>query len=78
MKSSQKEDMGRGYLVLIKFKILFVYRSIKWYNENLSFEDRKRNDRPRTIRKPAIIKAVKTRIERTPKRKQTLKLFRWD
>ncbi|KAA5621435.1 helix-turn-helix domain-containing protein [Pseudomonas aeruginosa] len=50
----------------------FVYRTIKRYNEDSSVDDRSRSGRPRSVRTPAVIKAVKARIQRNPKRKQKL------
>ncbi|CAK1587638.1 unnamed protein product [Parnassius mnemosyne] len=50
----------------------FVYRTIKRYNEDSSVDDRSRSSRPRSVRTPAVIKAVKARIQRNPKRKQKL------
>ncbi|RVE52367.1 hypothetical protein evm_003005 [Chilo suppressalis] len=67
-----------GYAPILIFDILkslnitkrFVYRTIKRYNEDSSIDDRSRSCRPRSVRTPAVIKAVKARIQRNPKRKQ--------
>lgn len=56
----------------LKINKQFVYRTINRYNSTLSFDDRKRSGRPRTVRTPALIKAVKARIARNPVRKQKL------
>lgn len=56
----------------LKITLRFVYRTIKRYTEDSSFEDRKRSGRPRTVRTPAVIKAVKARIQRNPVRKQKI------
>ncbi|TLL55228.1 helix-turn-helix domain-containing protein, partial [Acinetobacter baumannii] len=69
-----------GYAPIQIFNILknlnitkrFVYRTIKRYNEDSSVDDRSRSGRPRSVRTPAVIKAVKARIQRNPKRKQKL------
>nr|BAG15923.1 transposase [Bombyx mandarina]BAG15924.1 transposase [Bombyx mandarina]BAG15925.1 transposase [Bombyx mandarina] len=69
-----------GYPAIQIFNILknlnitkrFVYRTIKRYNEDSSVDDRSRSGRPRSVRTPAVIKAVKARIQRNPKRKQKL------
>ncbi|KAA5709031.1 helix-turn-helix domain-containing protein, partial [Klebsiella pneumoniae] len=69
-----------GYAPIKIFNILknlnitkrFVYRTIKRYNEDSSVDDRSRSGRPRSVRTPAVIKAVKARIQRNPKRKQKL------
>ncbi|CAK1602157.1 unnamed protein product [Parnassius mnemosyne] len=50
----------------------FVYRTIKRYNEDSSVDDKSRSGRPQSVRTPAVIKAVKARILRNPKRKQKL------
>ncbi|RVE44724.1 hypothetical protein evm_010628, partial [Chilo suppressalis] len=50
----------------------FIYRTIKRHNEDSSVDDRSRSGRPRSVRTPAVIKAVKARIQRNPKRKQKL------
>lgn len=56
----------------LKITLRFVYRTIKRYTEDSSFEDRERSGRPRTVRTPAVIKAVKARIQRNPLRKQKI------
>ncbi|KAA5753606.1 helix-turn-helix domain-containing protein, partial [Klebsiella pneumoniae] len=69
-----------GYAPIQIFNILknlnitkrFVYRTIKRYNEDSSVDDRSRSGRPRSVRTPAVIKAVKARNQRNPKRKQKL------
>ncbi|RVE44681.1 hypothetical protein evm_010700 [Chilo suppressalis] len=69
-----------GYAPIQFFDILknlnitkrFVYRTIKRYNEDSSVDDRSRSGRPRSVRTPAVIKAVKARIQRNPKCMQTL------
>ncbi|RVE48024.1 hypothetical protein evm_007336 [Chilo suppressalis] len=45
---------------------------MKRYNEDSSVDDRSRSARPRSVRTPAVIIAVKARIQRNPKRKQNL------
>lgn len=56
----------------LKINKQFVYRTINRYNSTLSFDDRKRFGRPRTVWTPALIKAVKARIAKNPVRKQKL------
>lgn len=56
----------------LKITLRFVYRTIKRFSEDSSFEDRKRSGRPRRVRTPAVIKAVRARIQRNPVRKQKL------
>lgn len=62
------------YNLLKKLKInkTFIYRTIERYNETFSVSDRKKSGRPRTVRTPKIIKAVKERIRRNPLRKQKI------
>ena len=87
MKWTLKEDRVAvialhrcGYAPIQLFNILkifnitkrFVYRTIKRYNEDSSVDDRSRRGRHRFVRTPAVIKAVKARIQRNPKRKQKL------
>lgn len=50
----------------------FVYRTIKLYNETNDVKDRKRSGRPRTVREPNAINAVKIRIDRNPLCKQEI------
>lgn len=50
----------------------FVYRTIKRYIEDSRVDDRSRSGPPRSVRTPAVIKAVKARIQRNPIRKQKL------
>lgn len=54
----------------LKITQRFVYRTIKRYNEVSSINDKERSGRPRTVRTPGVIKAVKARIARNPVRKQ--------
>lgn len=69
-----------GYAPIKIFDILknlnitkrFVYRTINRYNEDSSVDDRSRSGRPRSVRTPAVIKAVKARIQRNPQRKQKM------
>ncbi len=49
---------------------IFVYRTIKRYVEDSLTNDRPRFGRPRSVRTPKLIKAVKARIDRRPIRKQ--------
>lgn len=56
----------------LKISRRFVYRTIKRYTEQGSVDDKKRSGRPRTVRTPAVIKAIKARIARNPARKQKL------
>ncbi|RVE41996.1 hypothetical protein evm_013357 [Chilo suppressalis] len=73
-----------GYAPIQIFDILknlnitkrFVYHTIKRYNEDSSVDDRSRSGRPRSVRTPAVIKAVKARIQRNLKRKQKLLALR--
>lgn len=51
---------------------MFVYRCIKLFEETGGIKDRKRSGRPRTVRTPQAIKAVKARIARNPLRKQKI------
>lgn len=50
----------------------FIYRTIQRYNASESIEDRPRSGRPRSVRTPNAIKAVKARIRRNPVRHQTV------
>lgn len=69
-----------GHPPVMIFKLLqnlkitkqFVYRTIERFSSTLSVDDRERSGRPRTVRTPAVIKAVKARIARNPIRKQKL------
>lgn len=49
---------------------LFVYRTIKRYNDTGDVVDRARSGRPRVVRTKETIKAVRERIRRNPVRKQ--------
>jgi len=49
---------------------LFVYRTIKRYQDTGKVNDRVRSDRPRVVRTKEKIKAVRERIRRNPVRKQ--------
>lgn len=82
MECTQKEN-SRGYCIGVvrrpqnfstfskKYKLpRFVYHIVKRYTKDSSFEDRKKKSRPRTVRTPAVIKAVKARIQRNPVGKQ--------
>ncbi|RVE40705.1 hypothetical protein evm_014646, partial [Chilo suppressalis] len=71
MNSQSGEPMPTHNCVLC-IRTRFVYRTIKRYNEDSSVDDRSRSGRPRSVRTPAVIKAVKARIQRNPKRKQKL------
>lgn len=51
---------------------MFVYRAIKRYDELLGTEDRGRSGRPRTVRTPSVVKAVRERIRRNPLRIQKI------
>lgn len=51
---------------------MFVYRCIKLYEETKDIKDRPRTGRPRTVRTPKAIAAVKARIRRNPLRKQKI------
>ena len=55
----------------LKITQKFVYRTNR-YNETSSINDKPRTGRPRSVRTPAVIKAVKARIDRNPVRKQKL------
>ncbi|KAI8426797.1 hypothetical protein MSG28_014480 [Choristoneura fumiferana] len=56
----------------LNITLRFIYRTIDRYNEVSSVEDKKRIGRPRSVRTPAVIKAIKARIARNPVRKQKL------
>lgn len=47
----------------LKTTLRFIFRTIKRYTDYLSFENRKRSGRPRTVKTPAVIKTVKVRIQ---------------
>ena len=51
---------------------MFVYRCIKLFEETGDVKDRHRSGRPRSVRTPQVIKAVKSRIHRNPIRKQEI------
>lgn len=51
---------------------MFVYRCINLFEETGDIKDRQRSGRPRTVRTPQAIKAVKARIKRNPLRKQKI------
>jgi hypothetical protein len=53
---------GRGV------KRLFIYRTIKRYQETHTIEDRGRSGRPRTATAPRVVKTVALRIRRNPRR----------
>lgn len=50
----------------------FVYRAVKLFEDTGDVKDRQRSGRPRTVRTPETIKAVKARIMRNPLRKQKI------
>lgn len=50
----------------------FVYRAIDRYNETQGVDDRPRSGRPRSVRTPNLVRAVRSRIARNPLRKQKL------
>lgn len=50
----------------------FVYRAVKLFGDTGGVRDRQRSGRPRTVRTPKAIKAVKKRIDRKPLRKQKI------
>jgi len=50
----------------IGVKRRFVYRTIKRYKETSSISDRPRSGRPRSVRTPQAIKAVRERVRRNP------------
>lgn len=54
----------------LKISRMFVYRTIKRYNDTKSVSDRPRPGRPRSARTPKLINAVRQRIRRNPVRKQ--------
>ncbi|KAI8430379.1 hypothetical protein MSG28_000669 [Choristoneura fumiferana] len=56
----------------VNITLRFMYRTIDRYNEVSSVGDKKRIGRPRSVRTPAVIKAIKARIARNPDRKQKL------
>ncbi|CAH1968545.1 unnamed protein product [Acanthoscelides obtectus] len=66
--ASQIFELLRGLQISRKF----VSRTIQRYNETSSVDDRPRSGRPRQVRTPAAIKAVKARIQRNPLRKQKI------
>lgn len=53
-------------------KRLFVYRTIKRFSETNSIADRARSGRSRSVRTPALVKAVRERIRRNPCHKKSL------
>lgn len=71
-KCGQPPNMIFKLLQKLKINKQFIYRTIHRYSNTLTVDDRKRSGRPRTVRTPAVIKAVKARITRNPVRKQKL------
>lgn len=51
---------------------MFVYRTIKRFDEHKTIDDLPRSGRPRTVRTPRKVKAVEARIRRNPLRKQKI------
>jgi hypothetical protein len=49
-----------------------VYRTLYRFKDIQSAENRQRPGRPRTVRTPGAIKAVRSRIHRNPLRKQKI------
>lgn len=58
----------RQKLSHLKLSRLFVYRTIKRYEETGTIVPKKKPGKKRTVRTPAVIKAVKERIRRNPAR----------
>lgn len=56
----------------LKISRMFVYRAIKRYEELGGVQDKARSGRPRTVRTPNVVKAVRERIRRNPLRKQQI------
>ncbi len=52
-------------------KRLFIYRTVKRYQETNSIEDRPHSGRPRSKRTPDVIKAIQEKIRQNPRRCQT-------
>lgn len=50
----------------------FVYRTIKRWTNTQSVVDLQKSGRPRTVRTPAVIKAVRARFRRNPVRRQKI------
>lgn len=51
---------------------MFVYRCVKLFEDTCNIKDRQRSGRPRTVRTPGAIRAVKARILRNLLRKQKI------
>ena len=68
------KSAGEIFQLLKNLKItrLFVYRTIQWFLETGSVKDRPRDGRPRTVRTPAVQKAVAAHIHRNPVWKQSV------
>lgn len=56
----------------LKISRVFVYRTVKLFIDTGNVIDRKRSGRPRTVRTPQAINAVRSRINRNPVRKQKI------
>ena len=67
------KSAGEIFQLLKKLKItrLFVYRTVQRFLETGSVKDHPREGRPRTLRTPAVQKAVAARIRRNPVWKQS-------
>lgn len=67
-------ERGRIFdlLKLLKIKRDFVYRTVKLFVDTGGVYDRKKSGRPRTVRTPEAIGAVRSRINRKPVRKQKI------
>lgn len=67
----QKSDIFKT-LKPLGISRMFVYRAVKLFDETGGVDDRSRSGRPRTVRTPEVINAVKARIRRNPLRKQKI------
>lgn len=67
-------ERGRIFDLLkpLKIKRDFVYRTVKLFVDTGGVYDRKKSGRPRTVRTPEAIGAVRSRIARKPVRKRKI------
>lgn len=71
-KCGKSESEIYKLLKNLKISRMFINRAIKRYNELSGVQDRVRSGRPRSVRTPETIKAVRERIRRNPLRKQKI------
>lgn len=68
------KERGEIFRILRPLKVTrcFVYRTVDLFEETGGIIDRPKSGRPRSVRTPAAVKAVKMRIQRKPLRKQKI------